>query len=165
MAERTHDQRRRARGRTLARARREGGAAMVEFAFVGVLLVLLLTGLISFGLILSFKQNLTQAAAEGARAGATALSADVLTEAESATAQAVASFDQTCNVDGLTCTWQVGDCGEPLPDAVDDPAVDDCITVEVTYDYDAFPLLPEFPILAAMYPDTLSASSTAETNP
>ena len=53
-------------------ARRDDGAAMVEFAFVGLLFVLFLTGIISFGLILSFKQNLTQAAAEGARAGATA---------------------------------------------------------------------------------------------
>lgn len=148
------------------RRRDDRGAAMVEFAFVGVLLVILLTGLISFGLILSFKQNLTQATAEGARAGATAPEGDAATEAEAATTNAVANFDHECGVDGMTCTFQVDDCGEDPPDGFDDPAVQpDCIYVTVTYDYDAFPLLPEFPIISATYPDTLSASNSAEVNP
>ena len=49
--------------------RPESGAAMVEFAFVGVLLVVLLFGIINMGVLLSFKQNLTQAASESARSG------------------------------------------------------------------------------------------------
>lgn len=138
---------------------------MVEFALVGLLFVLLLTALISFGLILSFKQNLTQAAAEGARAGATAASGDVVTEAQSATNNAVSAFDQQCGVDGLTCTWVVEDCGEAVADGIDDPAVDNCISVQLTYDYDNFPILPKFPILSSMYPSSLSSSSTSETNP
>lgn len=137
---------------------------MVEFAFVGVLLVLLLTGLISFGLILSFKQNLTQATAEGARAGAVAPTGDAATRAQTATQQAVDSFDKQCGVDGLTCSFVEEDCGEDPADGTDDPAVENCITVALTYNYDDFPLLPKFPILAAMYPDTMSASSTAEVN-
>ena len=151
--------------------RRDDGAAMVEFAFVGVLFVLLLTGLISFGLILSFKQNLTQAAAEGARAGAVAPAADALDRARDATESAVASFDRDCAdaSDGLTCHFPavLEDCGEDPDDGVvvDQPDVPNCITVELVYDYDAKPLLPKFPILASMYPDTLSSSSTAEVNP
>jgi Flp pilus assembly protein TadG len=141
------------------------GAAMVEFAFVGLLFVLLLTGIISFGLILAFKQNLTQAAAEGARAGATAAPSSVVADATTATQNAVSSFDRTCNLDGLTCTWTVEDCGEDPTDGVDDPALDNCITVELVYDYDGFPLIPKFPVLAAMYPPTLSSSSTSEVNP
>ena len=75
------------------------------------------------------------------------------------------SYDQTCNADGLTCTWVVEDCGEDPGDGIDDPAVDNCITVRLEYDYDHHPLIPKFPILAAMYPDTLASSSTAEGNP
>ena len=44
--------------------------------FVMVLLFTLVFGIISFGLILSFKQDMTRAAAEGARAGAVAFPAD-----------------------------------------------------------------------------------------
>ncbi|HSP28344.1 MAG TPA: TadE/TadG family type IV pilus assembly protein [Ilumatobacteraceae bacterium] len=147
--------------------RRDDGAAMVEFAFVGVLLVLLLTGLISFGLILSFKQNLTQAAAEGARAGAVAPAGESAAHATAATENAVASFDRDCvdASDGLTCVPPlVTDCGETIDDGNDDPAVPNCITVRLEYDYDNNPLLPKFPILANMYPKTMSASSTAQVN-
>lgn len=133
---------------------------MIEFAFVGVLLILLLTGIITFGLLLSFKQNLTQAAAEGARAGAVAQSGNSVTAAQTATAAAVDSFDQACSPGGpLTCTPTTAPCDALVPSGPQ------CITVEVTYDYDADPIFPEFPILSGLYPDSISASSTAEVNP
>ncbi len=49
-------------------ARRERGAAAVEFALVVPLLLTLVFGIISYGYLLSFRQSLSQAAAEGARA-------------------------------------------------------------------------------------------------
>src|SRR4051794_32788901 len=54
-----------------AGCREERGAAMVEFAIVLVMLSMLLFGIISFGVALSAKQTVTQAAAEGARAALT----------------------------------------------------------------------------------------------
>lgn len=130
---------------------------MVEFAFVGLLFVLLLTGLITFGLILSFKQNLTQAAAEGARAGAVATSSPA-TAAQTATDAAVDAYDEQCGSGALTCTFDVDDCdgvaGGP-----------ECITVTLEYDYAADPLIPPFPILSGMYPDVIRSASTAEVNP
>lgn len=138
---------------------------MVEFAVVGLLFVMLLSGLISFGLILSFKQNLTQAAAEGARAGATAVSGESLTDAATATGNAVASFDQTCNSGGLTCTFELDDCGEDPRNGIDNPAIDQCIYVTVVYDYENHPLLPRFPVLSALYPDTVSSGSSSVVNP
>lgn len=131
---------------------------MVEFALVGLLFVLLLTGLITFGLILSFKQNLTQAAAEGARAGAVAASGTAQTAAENATNSAVDEFDQECNMGALTCVI------DPPAPCVGDP-VKDCITVRLEYDYDADPIIPPFPILSGLYPSTIAAGSTAEVNP
>ena len=53
----------------LRRAReRERGAAAVEFALVVPLLLVLVFGIISYGYMLSFRQSISQAAAEGARA-------------------------------------------------------------------------------------------------
>src|ERR1700733_1169049 len=52
----------------------EHGAEMVEFAFVVVLLVMLLYGIITYGLILAAQATVTQAAADGARAGIVAAS-------------------------------------------------------------------------------------------
>lgn len=130
---------------------------MVEFAFVGLLFVLLLTGLITFGLILSFKQNLTQAAAEGARAGAVA-TLNPESAARTAADAAVDAYDEECDQGALTCTITVADCDG----AAGGP---DCITVELAYDYAADPLIPRFPILSGMYPDTIRSASTAEVNP
>ncbi len=157
---------------------------MVEFAFVGVLVVLLLTGIITFGLLLSFKQDMTRAAAEGARAGAVAASGEAYQEAADATMEAVRGFDKDCGADdGLTCNIDVHACSEAveqgtpivlpvvpvtvpvtlLPsDPADDPTSEpQCVTVELVYDHDEFPLLPEFPILSAMLPDEMRDSSVA----
>src|SRR5688572_9872901 len=51
--------------------RRDRGTALVEFAFVATLLFMLVFAIIGFGVVLSFKQTLTHAAAEAARRGAT----------------------------------------------------------------------------------------------
>ena len=48
----------------------ERGTALVEFSISAALLLVLLFGIASYGYMLSFKQGLTQAAAEGARAAA-----------------------------------------------------------------------------------------------
>lgn len=154
--------------RTRAKHRRDDrGAAMVEFAFVGVLVVLLLTGIITFGLLLSFKQDMTRAAAEGARAGAVAMRTAAFTQAKTATEEAVRGFDKECSAaDGLTCNINLHPCGTPVPKRTpSNPAsTGDCVTVELVYDHDAHPLLPKFPILSAMLPDELSDSSVARLN-
>lgn len=134
------------------RWRNERGAALVEFSLVVVMLVLLLFGIITFGYILSFKQGLTQAAAEGARAAAVVSAAEAPAVAEAAAADSVNAFDRECNVDALVCTFAL------------DPT-DSFITVNLTYDYDADPLLPPLPLLSALLPNTLNAESTAQVNP
>src|ERR1044072_971056 len=75
----------------------EDGAAAVEFALVVPVLVLILFGIISYGVMLSFRQSLSQAAAEGARAAAvTFVEADKKGEAVLAVSGALESFDVTC---------------------------------------------------------------------
>src|SRR5689334_15489184 len=91
------------------RCQGDRGAAIVEMAFVGSLLVFLLFGIVAFGYLMAFRQNLTQAAAEGARAGAVAASSGaVTTDAQSAAEQSISGF-HACN-NGLTCTAVKGAC-------------------------------------------------------
>lgn len=166
------------RGRR-GRSRRDDGAAMIEFAFVGVLLVVFALGIINFGLILSFKQDLTRAAAEGARVGAVAqpptitpatAAADPRHSATvAATEDAVDSFGKTCvgNADGLTCDVIIHDCAQPPiagSTAYWNNGDDDCVTVELIYDYNAAPLLAQPPILAGALPDELKSKSVARLN-
>ena len=157
--------------------RGDRGAAMVEFALVSLLLVLLVVGILNFGLILSFKQDVTRAAAEGARTGAVAQPPGVVPPSAAAdprhvaatagTEDAVEGFDKTCGVDGMDCDVIIHDCDTvPVAGSVAyfDNGVDDCVTVELTYDYDSFPLIVEPPILASVLPDTIRSKSVARLN-
>src|SRR5690349_23552436 len=69
----------------------DDGTALVEMAFVIVPLCMLLFGIIVYGYLMSFRQNMTQAAAEGARAGAVASSGQASTKANEATNDALQS--------------------------------------------------------------------------
>lgn len=140
---------------------------MVEFALVAVLLVLLVLGIVNYGLILSFKQDMTRAAAEGARAGAVALPVDeAWLDADTATRQAVDEFGQTCGVDGMECNINRHACNVPVaPGTPSDPlSTGECVTVELVYDYASHPLLAKPPLLAALLPETIRDSSVARLN-
>src|SRR5688500_5427565 len=68
----------------------DNGTAILECALVGVLLLTRVSGIMNFGVILSFKQDMTRAAAEGARAGAVSFpSGSAQTDARAATDTAV----------------------------------------------------------------------------
>jgi Flp pilus assembly protein TadG len=145
----------------------EGGAALVEFAFVAILLFMLVFGIITYGYMMSFRQAVTQAAAEGARAGAVAPSGSSSTAALNAVNQALAGYgglDCTgggpctpCNAVGMTCTIT-----GPLPCTSD--VTHSCITVTVEYAYRANPLLPAPPFLNMLFAESLEFTSVAETN-
>ena len=162
------------------RAHGDQGAALVEFAFVSVLLFSIVFGIIHYGLILSFKQDVTRAAAEGARAGAVAFPADpadVEAAAQSALDDAVESFggstwsSQGCGRDGMTCIVRADAC-------TNGPG--QCVYVELYYDYNgdgdcgggakdpANPgtqLFGEIPVIGGLTaPDCISATSVAKTN-
>lgn len=134
------------------------GAAIVEMAMVGVLLVLLLFGIIAFGYLMGFRQNMVQAAAEGARRGAVAKpGSEAPDEALQGATDAVQAFGQNCGDGGMVCTVSVGACSN-------NPAAQ-CVTVRLDYDYEHFPLLPDVPLVGAMLPKTISTQSVAEINP
>ena len=130
--------------------RGERGAALVEFAIASVILLTLLFGIISYGYVLSFKQGITQAAAEGARAAA------VGGDAATAVGRSVSAFKRTCNTGGLSCTYST------LAADTGCTANGDCMRVQVSYDWKNYPLLPRFPGLGLLLPDTIKSTSITE---
>lgn len=131
------------------------GAALVEFAIASTVLLVLLFGIISYGYILSFKQGLTQAAAEGARAGAVGTP----TEAVAAVTRAVGAYNRTCNTGGLTCQGNAPGEWPPVPYTC---GTHQCITIQVSYDWKNYPLMPKFPGLGLLLPDTLRSISVSQ---
>lgn len=145
------------------RGRGDEGTALVEFAFVGALLFTLVFGIISFGLLLSFKQDMTRAAAEGARAGAVALpNTTARTQAVNATEVAVKAFGGSfssagCSRAGMTCNVPVV---APCPG----DTTHQCVTVELIFDYDNHPLYGNIPLISQFMPDTVRSTSVARIN-
>jgi Flp pilus assembly protein TadG len=145
------------RRKTHRRSREERGAAVVEFAIASMLLVTLLFGIISYAYALSFKQGLTQAAAEGARKAAVSTAATAPANAATAVEKAVNAFNKHCNTgDGTTCTYN-------MTAAATGCATDNiCMRVRVSYDNNNFPLMPKFPGLGILLPGTLQSTSITQ---
>lgn len=143
-------------------ARRERGAAAVEFALVVPLLLVLVFGIINYGMMLSFRQAVSQSAAEGARAAAvTPAGGDPTVNAQKAVSSAL-GHDLTCaggNLARAGVTGPVGTCAigasAPCPN---NPAVK-CVQVTVTVFYKETRIGPNLPF--APLPSRMSYSSTS----
>jgi Flp pilus assembly protein TadG len=141
------------------RFRGDSGTALVEMAFIITPLCMLLFGIVIYGYLMSFRQNMTQAATEGARAGAVAPPSLAYSEAMDATSQAVTSFGKTCGSGGTTCAVNIGACaGSSVP------TPPQCVTVTVTYDYANHPLMPTVPLVTNFIPGTFTSSFSAQVN-
>lgn len=135
------------------RRRDQRGAAAVEFALVLPILLLLVFGIIAYGYMLSFRQSMSQAAAEGARAAAVNVNAGAReTEAIAAVNEALGAYGVSCSDAGMTCTYRLvkgtADCAT------------ECAEIQLSYDYDAEPLIP-VPLVGFAMPDTLSYGASA----
>ena len=145
-------------GGTLRRRlrRQQDGASAVEFALIAPVVLLLLFGIISYGYMLSFRQAISQGAAEGARAAAVApavyTNSQLQDAALDAVQQALDNYGTTCGSAALTCTVTIGNCPQN--------AAKQCATVAIDYLYDHHPLLPDFPFIPM--PEHLSYTAVAE---
>lgn len=145
-------------------------------AFIITPLCMLLFGIVVYGYLMSFRQNMTQAGAEGARAGAVAPPDQdpsthyyALNQAMDTTNQALTSFGQSCGTTvSSSGTSQVSSNGRstcsvsvaPCPS----PSTAQCVTVTVTYDYEHHPLMPSVPIVTNFIPSTFTSTFTAQVN-
>ena len=120
--------------------REERGASAVEFALVVLPLVGLVFGLIAYGYMLSFRQAISQGAAEAARAAAIwhAPYADTqLGERQDAAVaaanEALKSYGVECGQNGTQCLVSFTDC---------EGGAAKCAEVTISYPYADEPLIP-----------------------
>jgi Flp pilus assembly protein TadG len=130
---------------------------MIEFAIVVVLLIMLLYGIITYGLILSAQATVTQAAADAARSALGAASSSAVSTAEAQAGTDVGWMDKgTCGTADtiITCVATEERC--PSNSSVQ------CLKVTVTYNYTSSPLFPELPGLGVITPSTISSTNVIQ---
>lgn len=120
----------------------EAGAAVVEFAIVATLLVTLLVGVVSYGLILGLHQSITHAASEAARSAI-------------GTPTDLAAVEQVAR-DRLS--WLPPDRRALVAVAAANAGCATCVEVTVSYPYAGNELIPSFlPV-----PDVLSSTAVLD---
>lgn len=142
----------------------------MEFALVAPLLLVLVLGVVSYGYMLSFRQALSQAAAEGARAAATSPFADPADKEASALgaindALGVGAYSVTCA--GVAASsplrkdgQNVGTCEVVTQPCASEP-LKQCVRVDLQYRYRDHPMIPNFPGVGLVLPERLSYQATA----
>lgn len=146
--------------------RNEHGVATVEAALVLCFVVVpIVLGILGYGYMLTFRQSLSQAATEAARAAAVKAVSGPLadrqaaqtTAAKAAVDAAIGSFSSTmkCGQGNLTCDVSFQSCPDVSPSG--------CIKVQVNYPYRDHPLLP-IPGVGIVLPQTVGYSAVAGVN-
>ena len=143
----------------------------MEFALVAPLLIVLVMGVISYGYMLSFRQALSQGAAEGSRAAAVSPFPTAATKQAAGLAalnEALASYGVTC--DGYAAgshlkknSVNVGTCSVTIAACAND-ATKDCVKTALNYAYKDHPLTPKFPGVGLVLPDSLKYDASARTS-
>lgn len=129
----------------------EDGAAVLEFALVATVLLGLLYGIVSFGVLLAVEHSLTHAAAEGARAAVGAADGQ----------EVAASQDATHDAIGWLAGWvEPGDVTASMSACTYDSSLD-CVRVRIDYPYASRPVLPAFPLVGFVIPDTVRTEAVA----
>lgn len=152
------------------RAPSERGAAAVEFALVVPLLLLLVFGIVQYGYMLTYRQAISQGAAEAARSAAVSFG----TTSSAKVALAVTTLNETLSAQGVTCGitsgatsgnlvrsgTPVGTCSVTVAACPNQTSVN-CVTVTVDHLYKDHPLIPSVGLGIAM-PDHLSYTAVAQ---
>jgi Flp pilus assembly protein TadG len=141
----------------------ERGAEMIEFAIVVVLLITLLYGIITYGMILAAQATVTQAAADASRSGLVASASAVATaEAQANTDIGWMSKDaDTCYKNTTTTAADPINCTAVKENCPSNASIQ-CLAVTVTYNYSSSPLFPELPGLGLITPSTISSTNVVQ---
>nr|WP_246270643.1 TadE/TadG family type IV pilus assembly protein [Paraburkholderia solisilvae] len=141
-------------------SRGERGATAVEFALLFPLFFIIFYAIVTFSLIFVAQQSLTLAAEEGARAALNFQQAD--NDAD-ALAKRVAAACETAT--GMA-NWLAAraDCEATPNPCTYDPTME-CVSVTLSYDYAARPLVPPVPLLDIVLPAQLTSTAMIQLNP
>jgi len=126
---------------------------MVEFAIVVGPFVLILYGLIAFGMMFALKQSMTSAAADAARSAIGVPAGTEVTAAKAAVAQ---------RLSWLGAKYTPGDSPDPVVGPCPNNTVRNCITVVVSYPYATKPLVPSAPGLGLVSPSVIRSQATVQ---
>lgn len=131
----------------------ERGAALVEMAIVVHLLLLLLLGIICFGVLLGYQQTLVRATADAAR---------IVSVTDDQGAQEVAALAAISRAIGpeRSCLDTAVDCELTAPAPCANEPERTCRTISVRHDHGLDPVVPRLPILAAVLPEQSTAQVT-----
>jgi Flp pilus assembly protein TadG len=155
----------------------ERGAELLEFALVVVLLITLLYGIITYGVILAAQATVTQAAADGARSGIVQGTGTASINSNTVSAAGLAAVQQASTDLGWmnkgTCYQTVngtavgGSSSNPISCAATtvacpSNAVNTCLSLTVSYNYASAPLFPELPGLSVITPSTISSTNVLQ---
>jgi Flp pilus assembly protein TadG len=132
-----------------------------------MLLSSLLLGIVTFGILLSKRQVLTQAAAEGARAAVPYQYTVSNTSAVTAAAQAqvnksLLGVDRSCGDGSTVCSFVVYSCSGTASPPTAPTGSGDCLQVSIVVDVKGSnPLAPMVSPISPFLPSTMSSKFTA----
>jgi Flp pilus assembly protein TadG len=137
--------------------------AAIEFALVFPLFFVVLYAIVAYGLIFAASQTLSLAAQEGGRAalrfeGETSLAQaySLRTTAACSTAQSLVSWLPAA---GMTASCSNAACTSSGSTGMQ------CVTVQMSYNYIGFPLVPNLPLMGFATPATLGAQVVVQLDP
>ena len=143
------------------RLRGDRGSVAVEFALIVPVFLILVYGGLSFGLAMSAKSIVTEAAADGARAAIGVPPASAVTVAENVAQQVLDNegnaYRSYAVVSAKLSVANDGTCGSSQ--------TAQCITVTISYPYSAHPAIPNAPGLGLVLPSNINATYTVEVTP
>lgn len=133
-------------------SRRQRGAVAVEFALVFGMFFVVMYGILSYGIIFAIRHSLEQAANEGARAAVRDVGglAARINLATTTAQNAVAWLGTLAPTPVVT--------SPPCPNASEFT----CVTVALTFNYAANPIVPPLPGLGIVLPATIKAQATVQ---
>lgn len=111
------------------------GASAVEFALVVPLLLLIVFGMVEFGVAISRYASVTNAAREGVRAASLGATTDEIRQTVAASLDSVDPDDLSVVVTCQTVTPPITDCGGGGYDTSRTPGMTAVVTVSYPYDW------------------------------
>lgn len=138
------------------------GSVAVEFALILPVFLMLVYAGIAFGVAMSARATLTEAAADGARAAIGGTSA---TYQSMAAGQAKTAIDASLPSADTAGAITISTPTPVTPCPHSGSSTSTCVTVAITYNYAAHPLIPNLPGMGVVMPSTMNVSYTVQVTP
>lgn len=127
----------------------QDGAAIVEFAAVTLLLLALVYGIITYGVVFSVEQSVTHAAADAARAAVGVPTSEAADRSRASAISSLSWLGDKIRPEDITTSVANCDFDPTLP----------CVFVSIHYPYGDRPVIPRVPLLDIALPDLITTQA------